>query len=775
MRSDACKPSKKRAGHLLTGRTLPLAVTLFMAVLFLLLSVCPKTHILWILLPLCLTVGSLLLLLFLSLRRSDRARTLRRRLFPLCLCFFALLLAGMSAFRVLIRREKQYDCHQNATEHIVFCVADVTETPIISRITGKALTVGGAEEAITFSFYAAECGLYEIGDIYAGEATLSLTETKHLWSQKTELLEMPAWEADFRKPPEPAEGSVPLSVRLTQFRNRSGLFLTERVPSTSAGLMKALLFADKSDLSPTLRSQFADLGVSHLLAVSGMHLSILIGFLSVIADRLSLGKRAASLLLTAVTLGYIALTGFSPSMLRAGGMVLLLYLSRLVRRRRDSLTSLFAALFLILLISPESALDPALLLSFSSCLGILLLAQPILRIYARRRKKSRFRLWRALSSFVVTSFVITASATTLSLPVLSLMEGRLFLLSLFTNLLIAPLFTLLLVLLVLVLALWPIEFLSGTAAWLFDLVARFLFFAIDKLSCLSFANLSLSYPFIPFLMLAAGVTLLLLFRFGKHPVLLLFPLSFFILAAPIGARISQALVEKEGQLAAVGNETGDALLLAQGRHCLLISCTDTPSFTTSALSSVRDLHPALTVEALVLTGGSISAVARMDDWVKEGVKILFYPVNKSNSPDIAIAARRAGITVLLYTPGDCLQWRGITLATHADAFGRKSSSVAAFDFTVGGRSVLYLKENASDHYDIRFGVMQKPHTVLIKGTFGKAPQAPCPALYENRAEEAIVLAPAGDNTPAPIYRFTYSLSDFPSASGTDQLPQEVSP
>ena len=150
----------------------------------------------------------------------------------------------------------------------------------------------------------------------------------------------------------------------------------ERVASftegNTAGLLTALLTGDRSGLSSELKRDFRTLGISHLLAVSGMHLSILFALFEFILLHLRAGLRLRSVLLLLFVAGFMALCGFSPSVTRAGVMLIIFLAARLFSQKADPFTSLFLSGALIVLFSPFSVVNVSFLLSFFATFGILI-------------------------------------------------------------------------------------------------------------------------------------------------------------------------------------------------------------------------------------------------------------------------------------------------------------------------------------------------------------------------------------------------------------------
>ena len=145
-------------------------------------------------------------------------------------------------------------------------------------------------------------------------------------------------------------------------------------PGETGAYVTALITGDGSGLSETFFQQLARSGTRHIVAVSGMHVSILAGaILLLLGNRRRLGALLCLPLLWFFTLA----VGAPYSMVRASCMETVLLLAPLLRRENDPPTSLLTALLVILLPNPRAILDVGLQLSFCSVAGILLFSGKI--------------------------------------------------------------------------------------------------------------------------------------------------------------------------------------------------------------------------------------------------------------------------------------------------------------------------------------------------------------------------------------------------------------
>ena len=141
--------------------------------------------------------------------------------------------------------------------------------------------------------------------------------------------------------------------------------------------MVSILLGDKTFLNHTQRDLFTYAGLGHILALSGLHVGIIFAIFSIIFSPIGLTGRNSlkKSLAIAFTWLYVALTGFSPSTVRAACMATFVILAFFTQRKNSALNALFAATLFILLFNPRTLWNLGLQLSFLSVLFIILLVE----------------------------------------------------------------------------------------------------------------------------------------------------------------------------------------------------------------------------------------------------------------------------------------------------------------------------------------------------------------------------------------------------------------
>lgn len=229
---------------------------------------------------------------------------------------------------------------------------------------------------------------------------------------------------------EPNEGLGWETLRAYIRGNIEALFPEEQVP-----LAKALMIGYKEELTQQEKRSFSRSGLSHIMAVSGMHVGFIIApfWLAIpLFWRWRRGKWAGLLLLTLLLVAYAGLTGFSASVSRASIMAWLLACGKLFHKRRHSVNLLATAAILLLIIEPSQLFSVGFQLSFSAVAVILLLMPEAQRLIPERYRYN----WKGgFISIILISILVQAAL----FPVLTAYFGEFSIIGPIANALVIPL------------------------------------------------------------------------------------------------------------------------------------------------------------------------------------------------------------------------------------------------------------------------------------------------------------------------------------------------
>ena len=231
--------------------------------------------------------------------------------------------------------------------------------------------------------------------------------------------------------------------RLSSLRREWTGALDRLLPETEAELAKGVVFGVKDGLDDGLTADFRTAGASHLLVVSGVHMSVVAGVLLRLLRRKEhkLGLFSA-LLIAGCVVCFMGVTGWTPSVMRSGIMCLLGVLAVLLHADYDSHTALGFAVAVLCVLRPLAGGGIGLCLSFLSVLGILQL-EPWCSAWANRLALSAGRFSLPVR-WVLLGAGTSVSAVVFTLPVQVLFLGGVSLLSPLISVVLIPLATVLL-------------------------------------------------------------------------------------------------------------------------------------------------------------------------------------------------------------------------------------------------------------------------------------------------------------------------------------------
>ena len=341
-----------------------------------------------------------------------------------------------------------------------------------------------------------------------------------------------------------------------------------------APLVKGMLLNDKSGLDDRVRSQFSRAGAAHLLAVSGLHVSLLLGALELLLKKLLVPKK---LRICAIVLGgalLLALTDFSPSAVRSVFMLFAVYLGFMLSEENDAPTSLFCSVALITLISPYSVSDVGLWLSFSATLGLVVVYPYIERKlpYVEKSKKLSKKLLRVgISALKVALIALIANFFTL--PIMWYCFGSASIVAVLSNLVLSPLTAIFLPLCVISLALGKLVFVGKGVVLVTSAIARAMLLCVRLVADIRFGVVSLEYPFAAPLVIVFSVAMavLLVIKLRKKLWIALPPVAFvasFALCLGIFA-----LCDKS-ELKYVGSGSDEIFIVERAGVCSVCDVTD---------------------------------------------------------------------------------------------------------------------------------------------------------------------------------------------------------
>lgn len=491
---------------------------------------------------------------------------------------------------------------------------------------------------------------------------------------------------------------------------------TRVFPADAVSFAQALMLGDKQALdAQNLDIPLRDAGIMHTVAVSGMHLTYLLGFV-----RLLFGRRKLSAVLALPLMAVFAvMAGASASILRAAFMAALLLFAPILGRENDPPTSLLTALALLLACNPFSAGSVALQLSFGSMGGIFLLSDPVYRFLSARflpPKRKLRKVPRAAVQFVLATTATSVGSMAFTVPLSALHFGSVSLIAPVTNLLVLWVLPACFVGCYLAAAaglVWP---LAGRAiGWVIAWPLRYVLGAAELLSGLPGAVLSAKNPLIVLWLVFVYVLFAVTYRLSKRgkyrPVL---PVCCCVCTLCAVVMLTAWSAASAARVTALDVGQGQSIAFLAGNDTVLVDCGGNGAVTNAGDTAAQYLRSVgrSTVDVLVLTHpheDHTNGVLRLLQQVHVRMLVVPEAADPEHEPlrGILKLAEQKNVEILRLSEDTQLDLEHITLAvyarlgrTHEDGCLMLRASVGDFDTLITGDVKTEVEAQLALAYDL---------------------------------------------------------------------------
>ena len=185
------------------------------------------------------------------------------------------------------------------------------------------------------------------------------------------------------------------------------------LPEDTSQLFLGILIGYDDNLSEDIQGSFRKSSLSHLLAVSGAHIAYIILGLGYLFSKLSISKNIRNILTAIFLVLFMYITDFSPSVVRASIMGIILLFTMLLHRKDDIKTSISLSILLILIDNPYKILDIGLLLSYFATIGIICFSKLI-----NRSKENETSIHTKVINYLKDLISITIFANIFVIPIM---------------------------------------------------------------------------------------------------------------------------------------------------------------------------------------------------------------------------------------------------------------------------------------------------------------------------------------------------------------------
>ena len=322
-------------------------------------------------------------------------------------------------------------------------------------------------------------------------------------------------------------------------------------------------------------------GLTHIVVVSGLHLSIIVACYAKIISRKVKNKYINISVAVLLILLFLFITGFGKSTVRAAIMLFVILSSKLFKRRGDSLNSLGFAAILMSYINPYIAGDLGVLLSFSATFGIVVFSVPLTQFLTKWLKPEYLATCKRINKSVRMFFEqlsVTITAVFCTLPVTVLFFGKVSLVQILSNLIIAPLIKwfMLSVALCLITSFIPVYFTGGSFAFIANVIGKVILYMAKKFASLPMAYVKADYVFVVFWIFASILIFTVAYILRRNGKGLHFLCIFMSTMIFLSGFLGQVMVSyNKITVFVTPSEAGQSIILSSKEGNVLICSSDT--------------------------------------------------------------------------------------------------------------------------------------------------------------------------------------------------------
>ncbi len=489
--------------------------------------------------------------------------------------------------------------------------------------------------------------------------------------------------------------------------------LKNSIKGDGGKLAAAMLLGDKSAIPSNIYRDFSRSGLSHYLAVSGLHVSIITGVVSFILLKLHIKRSYRNILLAVFSLSYLCLLGFPISAVRSVAMLLTVFIAYSLGDSSDALNALGLAAAMLTVINPCVAFDKSFILSFCATLGIVVFMpvfnSMISKLFETKNEDESVEnkhfgkpILRKSVSFVFGTLMSIAAALSLTLLPVMYFFGEVSILSFRSNLTATFAATPLLAASLFYLIVGGIPYIGELLEWVIDTSAGYMLTIASNLSDTRGALVSLMSEESSILVLIFSIVIfffLIIKLKHKKPLLILPALYPLVLAGLVLVSVANRPANAEFEILSIdGNET---ICARYGADAAIVDISE--GYLTSLGTAYEQVHQngVTEIDTLMLThyhSKHLSSVSRFIAEVK--VRRILLPRPQSES-DAWIMAQLAEIASSMDVLVEMIPDGGIELidgvfVSHSgiNRIKRSNSPILYLSFDSGEERLTYLTESS---------------------------------------------------------------------------------
>ncbi len=498
----------------------------------------------------------------------------------------------------------------------------------------------------------------------------------------------------------------PLAI-LSRINARLSYRLINTLGDDIGGVSSALFLGNKEVIPTSIKRDFRRAGASHILAISGMHMSIIFGVLAFILKKLFMPYKPRAVILSLLAVFYLAFTGFSISATRSIIMLLIVYLSMICSYQSDPLTSLSVAGVIIFAFSPHAILDAGFWMSFAATFGILVYI-PSFQNFAFYTFQPHYAKWKILIAPIRTMVTLILTSVCAIAPliiVFCIFTQEMSLFSVLSSLLLGLPTEALLMLIPLYLIFMKTPILGKLIGMGITACSEFMTGYCEKISLRDDCMISLNYEFTVISAVILGIVLLLclVLKFKRKylsPVPFVIALTVFFVA--IGFSSHQ---NTQSMHISYVNQADDRnmILATNGDETVLFDIT--PGYYSSLCCAYEEMSRlnATEIDCLVLTKYTTAHISSLSkSFQSQRIRKLYIPKPESNDDyfrmmSIMECAKDYGVIIDFYEDGEDLYLiDGLSVKINRETISRSTAPITMLSLKVGDESLTYISPSYAE-------------------------------------------------------------------------------
>ena len=262
-----------------------------------------------------------------------------------------------------------------------------------------------------------------------------------------------------------------IDLLANKVRNSMKRKIEQNLHNETNELLSGMLIGEKSNLQKEIQEDFRDSSLSHVLAISGMHVSYVMLGITFLISKIKFSKKMSKIVTILILLFFIILTGKTASVTRACFMSSYIILASLLHKKAHILGSISISFLIILIINPYFILDIGLQLSYGGTIGIVLI-YPILKKFKKKKEEKCNRLKKIIYKIkekILDTILITISANLVIFPIVLFHYNTMSFTFIISNLLISQIIGIIIIL----------GFLSVFASYIISPISKVMFFFLQ--------------------------------------------------------------------------------------------------------------------------------------------------------------------------------------------------------------------------------------------------------------------------------------------------------